>query len=99
MRSRSSGATTGITTAPSTARFVSAAAAGAAPGEPIVLVQDYHFALVPQLLRDRFPRATILTFWHIPWPNAERFGICPQQDAILNGLLGSSIVGFQTPQH
>jgi trehalose 6-phosphate synthase len=80
-------------------RFADAVAAEADSDEPIVLVQDYHFALVPQLLRDRFPRATILTFWHIPWPNAERFGICPQQDAILNGLLGSSIVGFQTPQH
>jgi trehalose 6-phosphate synthase len=50
------------------------------------------------MLRRRFPRATILTFWHIPWPNAERFAICPYQDELLEGLLGSSIVGFQTPQ-
>ena len=46
-----------------------------------------------------FPRATILTFWHIPWPNPERFAICPQQRRLLDGLLGSSIVGFQTPLH
>jgi trehalose 6-phosphate synthase len=66
---------------------------------PIVLVQDYHLALVPRLLRDRFPRAVILTFWHIPWPHAERFAICPYQEALLDGLLGSSILGFQTWQH
>ena len=50
-------------------------------------------------MRRRFPRATILSFWHIPWPDAERFAICPYQDEILEGLLGSSIVGFQTPQY
>jgi trehalose 6-phosphate synthase len=80
-------------------RFADAVAAEADSEEPIVLVQDYHFALVPRMLRERFPRATILTFWHIPWPNAERFGICPHQEALLDGLLGSSIVGFQTPLH
>ena len=67
--------------------------------DPIVLVQDYHFALAPQLIRERLPRATILTFWHIPWPNAERFGICPWRDELLEGLLGSSILGFHTQLH
>ena len=80
-------------------RFADAVAAEAGCDDPIVLVQDYHFALVPRMLRRRFPRATILTFWHIPWPNSERFSICPYQDEILEGLLGSSIVGFQTPQY
>jgi len=67
--------------------------------DPIILVQDYHFALAPKMIRDRLPRATILTFWHIPWPNAERLGICPWGEELLSGLLGSSIVGFQTQQH
>jgi len=67
--------------------------------DPIVLVQDYHFALLPQMLRERLPRATILTFWHIPWPNAEVFGICPWERRLLQGLLGSSIVGFHTQAH
>lgn len=67
--------------------------------EPIVLVQDYHFALAPKMIRDRLPRATILTFWHIPWANAERMGICPYVEDIISGLLGSSIVGFHTQQH
>jgi trehalose 6-phosphate synthase len=51
------------------------------------------------MIRERLPRATIITFWHIPWPNAERFGICPWEREILEGLLGSSIVGFHTQQH
>ena len=80
-------------------RFADAASAEADCDDPIVLVQDYHFALVPRLLRRRFPRATILTFWHIPWPNAERLSICPFHEPLLEGLLGSSMVGFQTPQH
>jgi trehalose 6-phosphate synthase len=67
--------------------------------DPIILVQDYHFTLAPRMIRDRLPNATILTFWHIPWPNAERFGICPFYQELLNGLLGSSIVGFHTQLH
>jgi trehalose 6-phosphate synthase len=67
--------------------------------DPIILVQDYHFALAPRMIRKHLPRATILTFWHIPWPNAERFGICPWRDELLEGLLGSSILGFHTQQH
>jgi trehalose 6-phosphate synthase len=67
--------------------------------DPIVLVQDYHFAVAPRMIRERLPRATILTFWHIPWPDDERFGICPWREEILSGLLGSSIVGFHTRQH
>ena len=67
--------------------------------DPIILVQDYHFALVPRLIRERLPRAMVITFWHIPWPNAEHFGICPWRDEILDGLLGSSILGFHTQFH
>ena len=67
--------------------------------DPIVLIQDYHFALAPKMIRERLPRATIITFWHIPWPNAERFGICPWREELIAGLLGSSIVGFHTQQH
>ncbi len=64
--------------------------------DPIILVQDYHFALAPAMIRRRLPRATVITFWHIPWPNAERMGICPWRNEILQGLLGSSILGFHT---
>ena len=67
--------------------------------DPIVLVQDYHFALLPAMVRAKLPQATILTFWHIPWPNPESFGICPWRQEILKGLLGSTILGFHTRFH
>jgi trehalose 6-phosphate synthase len=79
--------------------FAEAVAAEAEQDDPVVLVQDYHFALLPRLLRRRLPRATVLTFWHIPWPNAERVGICPWKAELLDGLLGSSILGFHTQLH
>jgi trehalose-6-phosphate synthase len=66
---------------------------------PVVLVQDYHLALVPKIVRDHLPHATIITFWHIPWPNPERYAICPWYREILEGLLGSSILGFHTRFH
>lgn len=80
-------------------KFASAVVEEADADDPIVLVQDYHFALAPRKVRERLPRATILTFWHIPFPNAERFGICPQHVELLEGMLGSSILGFHTQQH
>jgi trehalose 6-phosphate synthase len=64
--------------------------------DPIVLVQDYHFALLPRLIRERLPRSTVIMFWHIPWPNAQRFGICPWRKELLDGMLGASILGFHT---
>jgi trehalose 6-phosphate synthase len=67
--------------------------------DPIILVQDYHFALAPAMIRKRLPAATVLTFWHIPWPNDERIGMCPWRNELLEGLLGSSIVGFHTQLH
>ncbi len=67
--------------------------------DPVILVQDYLLALLPRMLREKLPKATIITFWHIPWPNPEAFGICPWTEEILDGLLGSSIIGFHTRQH
>jgi trehalose 6-phosphate synthase len=80
-------------------RFAETVVEEAGRPDPVVLVQDYHFALLPRLIRKRLPRATILTFWHIPWPNPERFGICPWAAEIVEGLLGSTIVGFHTQLH
>jgi trehalose 6-phosphate synthase len=79
--------------------FADAVVAEARSEDPIVLVQDYHFALLPAMVRKRLPRATILTFWHIPWPNPESFGICPWRTEILEGMLGSTILGFHTRYH
>ncbi len=80
-------------------RFADAVVQEARTPDPIVLVQDYHFALAPRMIRERLPRATIITFWHIPWPNAETFSICPWKERIIDGLLGSTILGFHTQFH
>ena len=71
----------------------------ATSADPIVLIQDYHFALLPRMIREALPAATIVTFWHIPWPNPEAFGICPWREELLDGMLGSSILGFHTRFH
>ena len=80
-------------------KFADAVCSEVDSDDPIILVQDYHFALVPRLIRKRLPRATVIMFWHIPWPNSERFAICPWRREILEGMLGSSIVGFHTQFH
>ena len=80
-------------------RFARAVAEEARSPNPVVLVQDYHFALLPRMVQELLPGATIVTFWHIPWPNPEAFAICPWRDELLDGLLGSTILGFHTQFH
>jgi trehalose-6-phosphate synthase len=80
-------------------RFADAVVKEADSDDPVVLVQDYHFALLPQMIRTALPKATVITFWHIPWPNPESFGICPWREELLQGMLGSTILGFHTPFH
>ena len=66
---------------------------------PVVLIQDYHFALLPRMLKERLPSARVAIFWHIPWPNVEAFSICPWQRELLDGLLGADLIGFHTQAH
>ncbi len=80
-------------------QFAKAVMSEAKTKSPIVLVQDYHLALLPKMIREELPDATIITFWHIPWPNPESFAICPWREEVLAGLLGSSILGFHTQFH
>ena len=61
---------------------------------PVVFVQDYHFALLPRIIKHARPDARVAIFWHIPWPNAETFGICPWQAELIDGLLGADVIGF-----
>ncbi len=61
---------------------------------PLVLVQDYHFALLPILIKEKRPDVKLAIFWHIPWPNPETYGICPWVREILLGMLGADIIGF-----
>jgi trehalose 6-phosphate synthase len=67
--------------------------------EPVVLVQDYHFALLPRMIKEKRPDARVAIFWHIPWPNPEAFGICPWQRELLDGMLGADLIGFHIQAH
>jgi trehalose 6-phosphate synthase len=66
---------------------------------PFLLVQDYHFACLPRLVKEGRPDARVAIFWHIPWPNPQAFGICPWQRELLDGLLGADLIGFHTQSH
>lgn len=67
--------------------------------QPFILIQDYHFALLPEMIKKKKPKARVAIFWHIPWPNPESFGICPWQKEILTGMLGADLIGFHTQYH
>jgi trehalose-6-phosphate synthase len=81
------------------AKFAEVVAAESHTDSPVVLIQDFHFALLPQLIRKKIPKATIALFWHIPWPNAETFGVCPWKREILLHMLSADILGFHTRYH
>lgn len=66
---------------------------------PFVFIQDYHFTLLPKMLKEKRPDATLALFWHIPWPNPEAFAICPYQQEILNGMLACDLIGFHVQYH
>jgi hypothetical protein len=66
---------------------------------PVVFIQDYHFALLPQMIKKARPDARVAIFWHVPWPNAEAFGICPWQAELVDGLLGADVIGFHIQSH
>jgi trehalose 6-phosphate synthase len=80
-------------------KFAATVAQESKSPSPIVLVQDYHFALLPRMISEALPAATIISFWHIPWPNPEAFAICPWREQLLDGMLGSTILGFHTQFH
>jgi trehalose-6-phosphate synthase len=66
---------------------------------PLILIQDYHFALLPLLIKSKCPGARVAIFWHIPWPNPEVFGICPWKQELLFGLLAADLIGFHIQFH
>lgn len=67
----------------------------ARPGDTI-WIHDYHLFLVPGLIRERLPDATIGFFLHIPFPPYEVFRLLPWNHELLQGILGADLVGFHT---
>lgn len=76
-------------------RFAQRVAAEYRPGDT-VWVHDYQLCLVPVLLRQLVPEARIGFFLHIPFPSSDVFRILPWRTEILEGILGSDLVGFHT---
>jgi trehalose 6-phosphate synthase len=70
---------------------------GAEPA--FVFIQDYHFGLLPRLLKDKNANLVIAQFWHIPWPNREVFRVFPWNEQLLHGLLGNDLLGFHLRYH
>ncbi len=64
--------------------------------EAVVFIQDYHFSLLPRMIKKTNPTATLAQFWHIPWPHSQKLRICPWHEEILDGLLGNDLLGFHT---
>ncbi|RHZ49296.1 trehalose-6-phosphate synthase [Aspergillus thermomutatus] len=78
--------------------FANTIAARWRPGDSI-WIHDYHLLLLPQMLRQRIPQAEIGFFMHAAFPSSEVFRCLNPRDALLNGLLGSDFVGFQTEEY
>lgn len=79
--------------------FAQAVLEEAEASSAIVFVQDYHFCLLPRLLKDKNPNLIVAQFWHIPWPNREVFRIFPWKEELLDGLLGNDLLGFHLRYH
>ena len=73
--------------------------AGIARPNDIIWIHDYHLMLLPKLLRERLPKATMGFFLHIPFPSFEIFRLLPWRNQILEGLLGADLVGFHTYEY
>ncbi|NOT57215.1 MAG: trehalose-6-phosphate synthase [Deltaproteobacteria bacterium] len=65
----------------------------------VVWIQDYHFALLPRMLKEARPDLLVAQFWHIPWPNPEAFRICPWKKDLLWGMLANDVLGFHIRYH
>lgn len=68
-------------------------------GPAFVFIQDYHFTLLPAMIKARRPDVVVALFWHIPWPNPEVFSVCPYQKQILDGMLACDLIGFHVQFH
>ncbi len=80
-------------------KFADAVLEEAEGGPALVFVQDYHFALLPQMLKQKRPDLVVAMFWHIPWPNPETFRVCPWANELLQGMLGNDLLSFHVQHH
>jgi trehalose 6-phosphate synthase len=79
--------------------FADAVVREAEGSRPLVFIQDYHFAMLARMVKQRLPEAIVFQFWHIPWPSSEVFRICPWKKELLEGLLGNDLLAFHIQNH
>ena len=79
--------------------FAEAVLEEAGDNPAFVFIQDYHFALLPRMLKERNSKLIVAQFWHIPWPNKEAFRAFPWKEELLDGLLGNDLLGFHLRYH
>jgi trehalose 6-phosphate synthase len=79
--------------------FADAVLEEAGAGAAFVFIQDYHFGLLPRLIKRQNPNLAVAQFWHIPWPNRETFRSFPWKEELLDGLLGNDLLGFHLRYH
>jgi len=79
-------------------KFCDAVCAVAEDGDQL-WIHDYQLMLVPGMLREKIPDATIGYFLHIPFPQYELFRLMPWRREILEGLLGADLIGFHTIEY
>jgi alpha,alpha-trehalose-phosphate synthase [UDP-forming] len=80
-------------------KFASAVLEEAGNEGAFVFTQDYHFGLLPRILRDSAANLILAQFWHIPWPNPDLFAMFPWKEQLLEGLLGNDLIGFHLRYH
>lgn len=80
-------------------RYADAVLEEAAGAPTFVFIQDYHFCLLPKLLKDQSANLIVAQFWHIPWPTREVFRVFPWQEELLDGMLGNDLLGFHIRYH
>ena len=96
---RSSIRSTGRSIAQVNELFAKAVLEEAGDEPAFVFVQDYHFGLLPRMLKERQSQLIVAQFWHIPWPNPEVFQTFPWKEELLDGLLGNDLLGFHLRYH
>ena len=67
--------------------------------DDLVWIHDYHFLLLPQMLREAVPEVSIGFFLHVPFPSSSVFRIIPKREELLQGMLGADYLGFHTHRY
>lgn len=80
-------------------RYADAVLQEAGDAPTFVFIHDYHFCLLPRMLRQANANLIVAHFWHIPWPNLEVFRAFPWKEELLDGLLGNDLLGFHIRYH